>query len=247
VIAPRQISGGEPDGANDPRRPEIPRETHAALAATTPDDPASPAPDRFNRFRYSLYAPVYDVLTRFFRPQRRAALAALRLRSGERMLVIGCGTGADFEFVPPGVELTALDVTPGMIDRAHRRADNLGLHGQFIVGDARTLPFPDGRFDAIILHLILAVAPEPERIAREASRVLKPSGRVSIFDKFLPADRRPGFARRLLNVIVGLLFSDINRQVEPMLTAAGWQVTSDQPAGFRGAYRRILASNPAAT
>lgn len=201
-------------------------------------------PDRFNRLRYSIYAPIYDALIGFMRPQRRAALASLELRAGEHVLLIGCGTGADLEFIPPDVAITGLDVTPGMIERAQRRCARLGLRGEFVVGDARVLPFSDDRFDAVILHLILAVAPEPGRIAREADRVLKPGGRVSIFDKFLPANRQPGFARRLLNVVIRFLFSDLNRQVEPMLAAAGWHVGSNTSAGFRGAYRRILATKP---
>lgn len=60
-----------------------------------------------------------------------------------------------------------------------------------MVGDARSLPFAPGSFDVVILHLILAVAPEPERIVAEVDRVLVPGGTVSIFDKFLPAGNPP--------------------------------------------------------
>lgn len=200
--------------------------------------------DRFNRLRYSLYAPIYDALTGMFGRHRRAALEAVGLREGQRVLFVGCGTGLDLDFVPCGVSVTGLDVTPGMLSRAERRARRLGLGGIFLLGDARALPFPDASFDVVILHLILAVAPEPESIAREASRVLMPGGRVSIFDKFLRPDQRAGLVRRLANRGAGLLFSEINRTVEPMIAAAGWTIESDQPAGFRGAYRRIVASKP---
>ncbi len=200
--------------------------------------------DRFNRLRYSLYAPVYDALTGMFGRHRRAAMEAVGLRAGQRVLFVGCGTGLDLDFVPAGVNVTGLDVTPAMLSRAARRARRLGLGGEFVVGDARSLPFADASFDVVILHLILAVAPEPEAIAREANRVLVAGGRVSIFDKFLQAGQRAGVARRIANGAAGLLFSEINRTVEPMIAAAGWTIKSDQPAGFGGAYRRIVAVKP---
>ncbi len=202
-------------------------------------------PDRLNRFRYALYAPIYDRLAGLFAGQRRAAISALRLRPGQRVLLVGCGTGLDLEFIPSGVFVSGLDLTPGMVDRAVARARRHGLEGSFLVGDARSLPFPDGCFDVVLLHLILAVAPEPERIVGEVDRVLVPGGTVSIFDKFLPAGQTPGLARRLANRIAALAFSELNRTVEPLVSVAGWTVRLDEPAGFRGSYRRIIAIKPA--
>lgn len=203
--------------------------------------------DRFNRLRYSLYAPIYDALTGMFGRHRRSAIEAAGVCAGQRALFVGCGTGLDLDFVPRGVSVTGLDVTPGMLSRAERRARRLGLGGEFVLGDARYLPFADASFDVVILHLILAVAPQPETIAKEASRVLVPGGRVSIFDKFLRAGERAGVMRRMANRAAGLLFSEINRNIEPMVAAAGWTIESDQPAGFRGAYRRIVAAKPLST
>lgn len=203
--------------------------------------------DRFNRLRYSLYAPIYDALTGLFGQHRRAAIDAVGGSAGQRMLFVGCGTGLDLDFVQRGVAVTCLDVTPAMLLRAQRRARRLGLRGEFVIGDARTLPFADASFDVVILHLILAVAPEPERFAKEASRVLVPGGRVSIFDKFLQMGQRAGLIRRMANRVAALLFSEINRTVEPMIAVAGWSIESDQPAGFRGAYRRIVAAKPLST
>ncbi len=201
----------------------------------------APAPDRLNRWRYGLYASVYDGIASIFAGQRKLAIAALRLHAGQRVLMVGCGTGLDLDFIPSGVVVTGLDLTPGMVARAEERARRLGLGGAFVIGDARSLPLDSGSFDVVILHLILAVAPEPERIVREVDRVLVPGGTVSIFDKFLPAGQKPGLARRLANRVAAFAFSELNRTVEPLVAAPGWTVRLDEPAGFRGSYRRIIA------
>jgi SAM-dependent methyltransferase len=197
--------------------------------------------DLRNRRRYSLYAPIYGLLVAPLRASRRAAIAALSLRAGDRLLLVGCGPGSDLEFIPDGVPVSGIDVTPAMVSRARRRARQLGRTAAFVVGDARSLPYADGSFDAVALHLILAVAPEPERIVRETHRVLRDRGRISVFDKFLPAGRTPSIPRRLLNRVATALFSDLNRQVEPLLETGPFTIIADDPADFGGSYRRLLA------
>jgi phosphatidylethanolamine/phosphatidyl-N-methylethanolamine N-methyltransferase len=200
--------------------------------------------DYRNRLRYNLYAPFYDAVGELFSAARREALNRLGLVPGEKLLVIGCGTGLDLDFIPPGVEITGLDVSAGMLARARRRAARISRTANLVEGDARSLPFADGSFDAITLHLILAVAPDPEIVALEAARVLRPGGRISVFDKFLTAGSRPGALRSILNTPARLFFSDLNRQVEPLLRPTGLQIVSDSPAGFGGRYRRLLAIKP---
>ncbi len=107
------------------------------------------------------------------------------------------------------------------------------------------LSFPDGSFDAVLLHLILAVMPQPEKGLKEAARVLRSCGRISVFDKFLRERDQPSAARRLLNLATKTLFSDINRRLEPLLDGTGLIVDRDEPAAFGGAYRSVTLSRPA--
>jgi SAM-dependent methyltransferase len=105
--------------------------------------------------------------------------------------------------------------------------------------DARQLAFPDSSFDAVLMHLILAVMPEPERGLTEAVRVLKPGGRIAVFDKFLRDEERPSLKRRLLNSIAKPLFSDLNRRLGPLLARTRLLIEHDEPVAFGGTYRAV--------
>jgi ubiquinone/menaquinone biosynthesis C-methylase UbiE len=166
------------------------------------------------------------------------------LKGGDRVLIVGAGTGLDLDFVPPNMAITAIDVTPAMLRRLTRRAAHAGREVSAHVMDARNLTFPDASFDAIIMHLILAVMPQPELGLREAARVLKSGGCIAIFDKFLRDEEQPSNARRLLNVITGTLFSDINRRLAPLLHGTGLLVARNDPAGFGAVFRSITLSKP---
>jgi phosphatidylethanolamine/phosphatidyl-N-methylethanolamine N-methyltransferase len=110
--------------------------------------------------------------------------------------------------------------------------------------DARNLTFSDASFDAVILHLILAVMPQPELGLQEAARVLRSDGRIAIFDKFLGEQEQPSNARRLVNLVTGALFSDINRRLGPLMHGTGLVVERNEPARFRGLFRSITLSKP---
>jgi phosphatidylethanolamine/phosphatidyl-N-methylethanolamine N-methyltransferase len=195
-------------------------------------------PLSWNRVRYTLWAPFYDLVARFGR-QRRRSIALLGLRPGERVLVVGAGTGADLPGIPPGVEVLATDLTPAMLARAQPRV-RAGI--ELRVMDGQALDLPTESFDAVVLHLILAVIPDPVACLREAARVLKPGGRITVFDKFLPDGARPNVARRLANVATRTLFTDINRRLGEILERSGAPLTieHDEPAMLGGTFRILV-------
>lgn len=193
----------------------------------------------WNRLRYSLWAPVYDRMATAagFDAARRSSIARLELPPGARVLLIGAGTGLDLEYLPPDADVTAIDVTPAMLRRLEGRAAATGRRVTARVMDARHLDFPDAVFDGVVMHLILAVMPEPARGLAEAARVLKPGGRVAVFDKFLRDDERASSRRRLLNALAKPLFSDMNRRLGPIVAATPLVLVHDEPAAFGGMYR----------
>lgn len=192
----------------------------------------------WNRTRYTFWAPLYDFVARFGR-QRRRSISLLALQPGERVLLVGAGTGADLPLLPMGVEVLATDLTPAMPERARPRM-RPGIELRVMNGQA--LDLPDASFDAVILHLIVAVIPDPAACVREASRVLRPGGRIAVFDKFLPDGARPRLPRRLANAVTRTLFTDINRRLGDILACSGapLHIAHDEPAFLGGTFRIVL-------
>ena len=198
----------------------------------------------WNRVRYTLLAPLYDRVAGF-RPQRQRSLEMLDARPGERILIDGCGTGSDLAFIPAGVEVTATDLTPAMVQRTRHRAQILGRQVDARVMDAQKLEFADAAFDAVVLHLILAVVPDPVAAVREAARVLKPGGRAVVFDKWVPDDADPSLGRRAANLVASVVATEITRKLGPLASAAGLQVERRESVG-RGFFSIALLRKPAA-
>lgn len=193
--------------------------------------------NRWNRLRYSLYAPVYDVAVRRLARGRKRAIELLGVQPGERVLIDGCGTGLDLELLPRDCHITAIDLTPAMVEKTRARAASLGMTVDARVMDAAKLDFADESFDCVILHLILAVVPDPDATAAEGARVLRRGGRFSIFDKF--ADHA-SIARRALNVVTNFVATDITRRVQDILARTDLRVTREEPSAFGGLFRVIV-------
>jgi ubiquinone/menaquinone biosynthesis C-methylase UbiE len=174
---------------------------------------------------------------------RRAAIDALRLAPGQRVLVVGGGTGLDLPHVPPGVATLLTDLTPAMLARARDRATARTLIAQM---DGHCLGVADRSVDAVLLHLVLAVIPDPVACLRECHRVLRPGGTASVLDKFLPDDARPSLARRALNAVTSVLATDINRKLGDILrdAATTFRLVSDEPAALGGVFRRVQLRKP---
>jgi phosphatidylethanolamine/phosphatidyl-N-methylethanolamine N-methyltransferase len=197
--------------------------------------------NRWNRFIYRLWAPIYDATVgHFFLPGRMRAIELLKLQPGERVLLVGMGTGADLPLLPKGVSAMGVDISPDMLARARRKLPLPGLEVTLVLGDAQQLLVDEASCDAVIFNLILSVIPDGAACLRENMRALKPGGLAVVFDKFLPDAHRLSLGRRLLNLGSTLFGTDITRRFGDLSEGAGIQVVWDEPSLLTGTYRVIL-------
>lgn len=186
---------------------------------------------------YTLIAPFYDAgLARATRAARQRGLAALPTRPG-RVLLAGVGTGLDLPHLPAQHHYVGLDLNQAMLRRALPRVGKVEFAP--IQGDAQRLPFADASFDSAVLHLILAVVPEPAHCFAEIARVLKPGGQVLVFDKFLRRGQ-PALLRRMANPLVRRIATRLDVVFEDLLAEApALALEHDQPALAGGWFRMI--------
>jgi len=195
--------------------------------------------NRWNKIRYTLYTPGYDLIARHFKDSRKKSIDSLDIKSGDKVLIIGAGTGLDLEFLPKDCEIIATDITPSMIDRIKKRNIILSRNVHAMVMDGQSLGFFDNSFDFIILHLILAVIPDSIACIKESERVLKLGGKIAVYDKFVRKEMKLTVIRRFANVLTNFLFTDITRDFESIVTKTGLTVLSDIDADFNGNFRLI--------
>jgi SAM-dependent methyltransferase len=115
--------------------------------------------------RYSTYPWLYNA-------------AEFTKHQGEKVLEVGCGTGADLlQFAKHGALATGVDLTTNHVELARIRIGELAVVHK---ADARHLPFEDESFDFVYSHGVLHHCDEPEQVVREIFRVLRPGGRFNV-------------------------------------------------------------------
>jgi phosphatidylethanolamine/phosphatidyl-N-methylethanolamine N-methyltransferase len=196
------------------------------------------------RRSYSLIAPLYDLaIERPLLQARTRSLQVLPKDVAGKVLLSGVGTGLDLPLLPGLHHYTALDFNAAMLSRARPRGARLrdeGLQIDWVLGDSMALPFADAHFDHVVLHLIVAVVPQPVACLREAARVLRPGGTVILLDKFLRRGQH-AWLRRALNPLSRRFATRMDVVFEEVLSAVPQlEKISDVPLLAGGWFRGIV-------
>lgn len=181
------------------------------------------------------WAPYYDLLMTLMtlgreKKLRRLEVELARLKQGDKVLEIGCGTGsltiAAKEQVGPSGEAAGIDIAPEMAARAIRKAARKKINVSIKTGSIASIPYPDKYFNAVICSFMIFHMPDDVRMKgfKEIYRVLKHGGRYFIFDGTTRNKRYD--IRELAPILKANSFSNIETGEARFMLMKGWFVRS---------------------
>jgi phosphatidylethanolamine/phosphatidyl-N-methylethanolamine N-methyltransferase len=167
---------------------------------------------------YEKLSSVYDLA---FGPAlhhgRVQALGRMGIRPGDRVLEVGVGTGIGSSLYPRDCEVTGIDLSTSMLDKARERVRRMGIRNiRLLQMDAADLKFASDSFDIVYAPYVISVVPDPIQVAREMWRVCRPGGRIIVLNHFLSPHP---------------VMSRLERMISPFTVHIGFKADLDLP-GF---------------
>ena len=198
----------------------------------------------WNKYIYKIASPVYDKFfnSGIFLNARKQIFREILFDKKQKILFVGVGTGADLELINhTDLDITAIDYSPDMLGKAKKKFENSTIN--FLEMDAQQMEFANEEFDYVVASLILSVVPDANKCLQEMARVLKPEGKIILFDKFVPKNKKLSVPKMFLRPIISVLGTDIGRSFEEILLAINnVKVEEDEPIMLHGMYRKIILS-----
>lgn len=153
-------------------------------------------------------------------PYKRALFA----KACGRTLLVAAGTGIDFRYLPPGLDVAAIDFAPRMLALARKRLGESASPVTLLEADVTALDFPDASFDTVLTSCTFCSVPDPVRGLRELRRVLKDDGRLLMFEHVRVSNPWLGFMMDVMNPLIRRFGPDINRRTADNVRAAGFRI-----------------------
>ena len=191
-------------------------------------------------------APRYDRQISFF---ERVLFGGGRewvcARAEGKVLELAAGTLRNLPYYPPGVELTAIELSPEMAAIGRKRAEELGRSVDLRVGDVQNLDLPNESFDTVTCTLGFCTIPDNAAAAREAFRVLRRGGRLLMLEHVRSPVRAVRAVERLLDPLFVRFEGDhLLREPLDYLPGVGFQVDEVLRSKW-GIVERVVARKPA--
>ncbi len=185
-------------------------------------DPTHPLHARrgpFNAWFFDRFDRYINLVTRV---HKRSAFEGL---GPGRILEIGAGTGANFDYLPGVDSLVLVEPNRAMHARLRRRAERAGIAVEILEAPAERLPLPDASVDTVIGTLVLCTVVDPASVLAEIRRILRPGGTFRFVEHVAAHAASP---RRWIQELVARPWRwvfegcDARRDTPTMLRAAGF-------------------------
>ena len=194
---------------------------------------------KYNRFSY-----IYDFLERpiekrLFSKWRKEALKEVK----GRVLEVGVGTGKNLPYYDYNeVDLTAVDISEGMLNKAKKMAKEKSYSVNFKLLKTEILPFNDNTFDYIICTFVLCSVPDQKKILEEMKSVLKDSGKIIFLEHGLSKNKLIAFLENLHNPITKFLVGvNVNRDTAENIKKYGLKIIKEENLALKDVFKKIEA------
>ena len=176
--------------------------------------------------RYDRIAPFFDVMEGMMEKMLFTDLRKILWQkvNGHHLLEVGVGTGKNFPHYPAAAQITAIDFSEGMLEKAQQKTHNYTFNIDLRLQDVQSLEFADNSFDTIIATFVFCSVPLPLKGLKELHRVCKPGGQVLLLEHVLSDNPVLAKLMNWLNpLVVRIAGANINRKTVTSVKAIGFQ------------------------
>ena len=181
--------------------------------------------DLLTRKKWDRAAGSYDLMNGYGQEIRWAPFKRrLFERMQGRIIFASIGTGQDIQFFPPGRDITGIDISSGMLDRARPRAAAYPGKLELREVDVHELDYPDGTFDQAFTACTFCSVPRPVDGLRMLRRVLKPDGQLFMFEHTRSRYFPFSLMLNLMTPVSRRYGPEMNRDTVANVTRAGFEI-----------------------
>ncbi|HLR25881.1 MAG TPA: class I SAM-dependent methyltransferase [Fodinibius sp.] len=203
---------------------------------------------QFTKKRYNVTSVIYNLMEwpveqLWYKKWRQKLWEQIH---GPKVLEIGVGTGKNIPYYPDNIQLTGIDLSPGMLKRAkgllkEKQKNHVILKEM----DAQDMDFPDNHFDEVVATFVFCSVPDPVRGLQEVLRVTKPGGRLHLLEHMRAEQPFMASLMKKLDAPIHYLSGvHIARQTVANVEQAGWNIEKVQDLTAKGIFKKIKATKP---
>lgn len=195
---------------------------------------------------YQKYARFYNFyFGKLMNPGRMKAIELADLKPGETVLEVGVGTGLSLPFYPETVDVTGIDLSSKMLERAKKlvESEDLTYVKDLEIMNAEAMTFSDNSFDCVMAMHVSTVVGDPGKFGSELRRVCKPGGRIIIVNYFHDPESKIGKFSGLIAPYAQLVGFRPDLTLEEFLRRSKMKVEKTAPVNLFHLHDVLLIRN----
>lgn len=173
--------------------------------------------------RYNRFSKIYDLVNKPMDARTSKWNVEIIKELKGRALEVGVGTGKNIQFYPDNPDITAIDFSANMLEKAKEKAVKYNKRVDLKLMDVQNLEFQDNSFDTVFATCVFCSVPDPVQGLKEIKRVCKPEGKIILLEHVRSENKIIGALMDFINpVVVSLIGVNINRRTVENVKKAGF-------------------------